>query len=288
MKNIFDKTSSTWVRYSKYTFRKASDGTLYIAPAKNADPIICEPFKDAEKMVLDAVNTGLLCMDSERKDEAKSAIMDFVSTYGLLGLMTAMPTTPKFMEYEYVYLPKNDLIRDETMQTEEYIKLFYPFDTLEFVKHGVESIWDVANDKTMIALAMTFSERPTAVNMSFQRQYAERYDWLFAQFKTLAFIALTPLFFYEDGVPDEAKKLYQMSIAAYAENAPTYHIALLDKPTIVWHFESLLLCIKMMLSFMIADDDNPLTVCSHCRMAFMAGKPGQKYCSEKCRREAQR
>lgn len=30
----------------------------------------------------------------------------------------------------------------------------------------------------MIALAMTMSDRPMAVNMSFQQEYAERYDWL--------------------------------------------------------------------------------------------------------------
>ena len=60
--------------------------------------------------------------------------MDFVHKYGLLGLMTALPTTPMFMEYEAVYLPKNQYIREETMPTEKYLELFYPFAKLDLVK----------------------------------------------------------------------------------------------------------------------------------------------------------
>ena len=41
--------------------------------------------------------------------------MEFVTRYGLLGLMTALPTTPTFMDYEAVYLPKNHFIREESM-----------------------------------------------------------------------------------------------------------------------------------------------------------------------------
>ena len=31
--------------------------------------------------------------------------------------MTALPTTPSFMDYEAVYLPKNHFIKAETMET---------------------------------------------------------------------------------------------------------------------------------------------------------------------------
>ena len=61
--------------------------------------------------------------------------------YGLLGLMTALPTTSQFMDYEAVYLPKNQYIREETMSTENYLELFYPFDKLDLVKKGIKSSW---------------------------------------------------------------------------------------------------------------------------------------------------
>ena len=38
-----------------------------------------------------------------------------------LGLMTALPTTPEFITYDAVYLPKNHFIRQETLSTEDYL-----------------------------------------------------------------------------------------------------------------------------------------------------------------------
>ena len=39
-----------------------------------------------------------------------------------------------FMDYEAVYLPKNHFITAESMETEDYLALFYPFDQLDLVK----------------------------------------------------------------------------------------------------------------------------------------------------------
>ena len=52
-----------------------------------------------------------------------------------------------------------------------------PFDHLDVVKKGIESTRNVSDDRTMIALTMTFMDEPMAKNMSFQRAYAEPYDW---------------------------------------------------------------------------------------------------------------
>lgn len=80
--------------------------------------------------------------------------------YGLLGLMTALPTTPSFMDYEAVYLPKNHFIREESMSTEDYLNLFFPFDKPDVVKRGVKSMWNISNDRVMMALAMTMKISP--------------------------------------------------------------------------------------------------------------------------------
>ena len=98
---------------------------------------------------------GMLMMNRSSEDAVEKAILAFVTHYGLLGLMTALPTTPSFMDYEAVYLPKNHFIKEESMSTEDYLALFYPFDKLDVVKKGVESNWNISGDRTMIALAMT-------------------------------------------------------------------------------------------------------------------------------------
>ena len=139
-------------------------------------------------------------MKSQKKTptEIQKAIQQFAVKYGLLGLMTALPTTPNFMDYEAVYLPKNHFIREETMSTKDYLDLFFPFDKPDVVKKGIESMWNISNDRVMMALAMTMSDSPMAVNMSFQREYAEPYEWMQQQFEDIAFTYLTSMLYYED------------------------------------------------------------------------------------------
>ena len=80
------------------------------------------------------------------------------------------------------------------MSTEDYLSVFFPFENLDVVKQGVESYWSVSEDRAMIALTMTFADEPMAKNMSFQRQYAEPYDWIAQQLKDWAFNLSTTFF----------------------------------------------------------------------------------------------
>ena len=187
MKNLFEQSRSHWVRYDRYELKTAADGKRYITPGKNTKPDIYNPLKEAPGIVLDALNVGMLMMNRSPEDEVQKAILEFVTHYGLLGLMTALPTTTSFMDYEAVYLPKNHFIKAESMETEDYLALFYPFDQLDLVKKGIESRWSVSGDNMMVALTMTFINEPMAKTMSFQREYAEPYDWVAQQFKDWAF-----------------------------------------------------------------------------------------------------
>lgn len=190
--------------------------------------------------------------------------MDFVSRYGLLGFMTALPTTPNFMDYEAVYLPKNNFIKEESLKTDDFISHFYPFGKPDFKKKRIEYMWNITGDRTMLALAMTFSDKPMAMNMSFQREYAEPYDWLPKQFKDWAFMFWTAKFYYEDAdtLDEEARGLM--------------------RPTIVWDFHSLLLGVQMMLSFALTDEQKSLCVCRQCQKAFVASRFSAAFCSPQC------
>ena len=287
MKNLFERASSYWVRYDRYELKEGTDGVLYVTAAPDATPEVYNLLENPEQLVLDALNVGLLSMGRKSEGVIRQGVLDFVQKYGLLGFMTALPTTPQFMDYEAVYIPKNQYLREETMPTEKYLDLFYPFDQLDLVKKDIESGWNINKDKAMQALALTFSEQPMAMNMSFQRQYAERYDWLAAQFKDWAFHLLTSIFYYEDdsGLKDDAKQALKSSMAAFGGMAPTYHIALFDKPTIVWDFHSLLPGIQMMFSFVLTDKDKPLKLCKHCQKAFVASGESNLFCSPKCKEQ---
>ena len=287
MSNLFQRTSSNWVRYDKYEWKEDKEGTLYITPSPDAKVSLYNPLKDSEQMVLKAVNLGLMCMDKNNtQEQLQNAIMDFVTGYGLLGFMTALPTTPDFITYHAVYFPKNHFIKEESMTTEKYLSYFFPFDKIDFVKKGMESSWST-DDVQMMALIMTMKNKPQAVMMSFQKEYAERYDWLVTLFKDWAFTFMSSFLYYQDFdmLDDMQKQLYRQGMVAFGGIAPTYHIELLERPTIVWDFHSLLLGVQMMFSFMLTDEKSSLKVCKHCGNAFVAGRTNSVFCSGKCKNQ---
>ena len=240
MKNLFERSRSHWTRYDHYELKTTEDGRRYITPGKNAKPDVYDPLKEAPNIVLDALNVGMLMMGRRPEAEIEQAVLTFAARYGLLGLMTALPTTPAFMDYEAVYLPKNHFLKDESMETDNYLSLFYPFDRLDLVKQGIESAWKLSGDRTMIALTMTFMDEPAAKTMSFQWQYAEPYDWVVQQFKDWAFTLSTSVLYYQNYplIDEDTRELYRKAMAAFGGITPGYHIELLDKPTICWDFLS--------------------------------------------------
>ena len=67
--------------------------------------------------------------------------------------------------------------------------------------------------------------------------------------------------------------------------APSYHIELLNKPTIYWDFHSRLLGIQMMFSFMPGDGDQPLRLCKHCQKVFLGSRSNAAFCSPRCKNQ---
>ena len=68
MKNLFERTSSNWVRYSEYEWKETEDGTLYLTPTKTAQPSIYDPLSEYQRIVLDAINIGR--MELQKKNAA--------------------------------------------------------------------------------------------------------------------------------------------------------------------------------------------------------------------------
>ncbi len=97
----------------------------------------------------------------------KSHGFRFIKKYGFLGFMTALPTTADFITYESVYFPKNHLIKEESLTTENYLAYFYPFDKPNFRKNGVDSRWSMT-DHEGIAITMAMGNAPQAVAMGLQ------------------------------------------------------------------------------------------------------------------------
>ena len=145
----------------------------------------------------------------------------------------------------------------------------------------MESMWNISNDRVMMALAMTMTDKPMAVNMSFQREYAERYEWMKQQFIDIAFTYQTSVLFYGnyDTITPEQHLLMQQDMESFGGIAPTYRIVMFDRPTIVWDFHPLMLEVQMMFGFMLTDTEKPIRICKHCLQTFVASKPSAIFCS---------
>ena len=57
MKNLFQRTSSHWVRYSEYEWKTAENGMLYLTPTPTAQPGIYDPLSEYQRLILDAIDT---------------------------------------------------------------------------------------------------------------------------------------------------------------------------------------------------------------------------------------
>lgn len=285
--NPFEHTSASWVRYSDYEWKTGENGQEYLLPAEGAKPSVYDPMTVADTLVADAVNIGLMLFHKASDAAVKPEIQSFARGYGLLGLMTALPTTPRFVEYEKVYLPKNVFIRQETMETEEYLSLFFPFRMPDFYKSGTKSLWSVSEDRLQIALAMTFSNDPRAKAMSFMKDYAERFDWLKEVFRDWAFAFMSSFLYHHDRdiLDTNTLNLYRQGIACFDGIAPSYHLELRDTTVMVWDFHSLMLAVKFLFSVKLTDPKQPLKLCEHCEKAFIAKRPDARFCSDECRKK---
>ena len=76
MKNLFERASSYWVRYDAYELRERQNGTLYVTPAKDAQPQVYNPLADPEKLVLDAMNVGMLAMGRKAPEVIQKGVLD--------------------------------------------------------------------------------------------------------------------------------------------------------------------------------------------------------------------
>ena len=291
MDNLFQKTNACWARYSEYEYRQGGDGHLYLLPTPKSTPSIYNPMKDPEPLVVDSLNLGRQAMKRGDEKKLQQAVLDFVTRYGLLGFMTALPTTAEFLGYDAVYLPKNHFIKEEAVTTEDYLSYFHPFQKPDIYKDKSQAEWSVSSDsnrREVLALTLAFASEPAAVGMSLQPIYAERYDWLVTQFRDWAFMLVSSFLFYEDKdtLDDFTRNLYQQGMSAFGSKAPTYHISLYkDKPAIVWDFYSLLLTIQTLFGFALTDESRPLRLCKHCGLAFIAGHPNAEFCSLRCKNQ---
>lgn len=284
MNTVFENADAAWVCYSRYEIKKDADNNEYVCPAEDASARIVTPFKDPETLIIDTLTAA---RELSHTDDKYTIILDYVSKYGLFGFMTALPTTASFTEYEHVYLPKNEFIKAEVMNTEDYLSLFFPFNMPDFAKNRKVVAYSVSGDREQLALMAAFSDSVIEKVMVVSKYYCERFDWIVEQFRSFLFTFYTCFLYYEDKKTADPDTLlmYRRAMSAFDANVPTYHLELRDRPTMVWDFHSLSQTIQLLLSFILTDPDTELRPCKNCYKVYNVQDYNRSFCSRKCEKE---
>ena len=77
MRNLFEHTSASWVRYSDYEWKETKDHQLYILPAIDATPNSYDPMQEAESIVLATMDIGMMIFRKEPEGEIREAMRKF-------------------------------------------------------------------------------------------------------------------------------------------------------------------------------------------------------------------
>ena len=289
MKNIFENTAGSWVRYDSYDIRKLKDGHLYVMPSFMSNPSFYNPLKESNALVTDAINLGRICGKEETTEEEKQdLVLDFTLKYGLLGIMTGLVTSPDFTGKEKIYLPKNRYIKEEFMPFTDYVNLFFPYEQEVNKPETDPSEEDtLITDSSSAVMAFVTSGMSDGMQLVYKREYAERLDWMLKFFEDMFFTFTTCFLYYLDynTLNDARIRLMKKSMYSFGGQTPRYHIELRDEPTLVWEFPSLMLGIQMMVSFMLTDKDSSIKVCKHCGKAFVAKRSNSEFCSPQCKNQ---
>lgn len=270
---IFEKTSSDWIRYSKYEYKEIG-GREYLTPTADSEISIYNPLDVAEDLVVDALNLGAaLCQDETLTDKGKTALMAFTLKYGSLGFMTAIPLNGNFMEYPHVFFGRNGFFDVDFMETKDYLNYFKPF--------GIKENQPKTGFTMPPALVMG---KTLEYELAFSRNYAERTDWLFGVFSEF-YTHFAACVAYQTTDNPALQSHYADMVSGFCEYGLGFRMAMDGKPTLVWDFAALKTVLETVYAFMVSDAGAPLRICKHCGKVFYATHGRMELCSGRCRNQ---
>lgn len=274
------KFKSTWMKYNAYEIKETSKGDRYVVPAEGASFELYDPFENNEDMITDLITLGDQTLSGEiEKEGLEFLVLDFVKKYGLLGLASSSVYNRNILGESMVLLMENNLlkIKEQIMDEETYLSYFIPFADAEdcyMQKLGKHMTLFKAEDSPRF-----YGKRPLILDLIFSKFYSEKVDWILDFSKKLS-THLTESMVYRgvnlsEGVSIMAGKFRAEKISM--------HIAVEEKPTIEWDFDSLKTMIEVSHFFLMTQTKNVLRRCEQCKKAFVTSRENEKYCSKPCR-----
>jgi hypothetical protein len=279
--------ATDWIKYDDYEYKSDPEGDVYIKPKEGASFSMYNPFNIAEEILIDFLKIGEASRNyyknenQELFEEIKKMVLIFARKYGLLGLISASTYNRNIIgDKEVLVIEKNHIgIKDTSIDTEEYIKLFTPFaheDDLRVRYYNNCIDLAKADDSPKF-----YGKRPLVMDLIFSKFYTERLEWIM-KFSGMLSEHFRQLLIYR---ATSAHLTEQVTILAdtFKANKIGFTISQLDKTNIVWEFDSLKTTLETIYAFAVTDENILLSCCEHCGDFYLALSNREKYCSPVCR-----
>ena len=240
-------------------------------------------FGKMDSIIVDLLNMGRICTDTENEQTKFTCAYFFVEQYGLLGFMVDAPLNTDFMLNDEVTLKDNNVIdKNCVMKTKDYFDLFFPFASNEEMSYTITDGKVVIESKSDLQQML----KHTSLNnqLIYSNFYCEKIDW-FVEYAKRMYRIFKKIYDKKNNgvsgfnIDDEISKYYFSGIP-YIINMYG------NTPEISWQPNSLKQAIDMSFGFMICSEKNPLRICKHCGKVFYAKNPKAEYDSSQCRNQA--
>jgi hypothetical protein len=276
------------MRYGGYQGRYKGK-EYYIVPNPEASINIrdlYDMFSKMDSILVDLLNIGRICIDSEDDQTKFTCAYFFVEQYGLLGFMVEAPINADFLLNEEVTLKESNFINKNcVMRTKEYFDLFFPF------AKDTEMNYTVTNGKVEIEtnsdLQRMLNHTSLSNQLIYSSFYCEKIDWIIEYAKKMYKIFKKYVDLSNNSVNNYDEYKARETISDYYFSGIPYKINMYgNTPEISWQPNSLKQAIDMAFGFMLCSEKNPLRICKHCGKVFYAKNPKAEYDSSQCRNQA--
>ena len=263
---IFKDAFCTWVRHECYECHQQDDDTWYYCPGGDAEVIPYNPVEQIRKIALDVLNMGCE-FEAAGSEEALviNRTLHFVQKYGMLGLMVDLPLNENFLETGEVFFATNAFACAKHLDTDKYMKLFFPEDPPEAVPAIAE-----------------FTHRPPVYGYAFSTFYMEQLVW-FETYCLEKYRLLRACNEYRKTEDYTGIQQLRQVIVQGADHKIRYNIDTTDSPKIRWEFASLKAMIDLYIVGSITDAAAPIRECKYCGKVFYAENARLEFCSPQCR-----
>ena len=213
-------------------------------------------------MLPEALNLGRQ-IKHEIIDE-KQGILDFVESYGFLGVCADLPLDEDFLDRSMeVYITDNPFdFPVGTMGLAEYICNFFPKGYLPNTDDKLGNL----------------SRRGRLYDSIFSASYGEDMAWHKRYFLQLYSYFLACVDYGRERRTAEIVSEYQVKRLRYTVTAES-------KPTLQWLFPSLKSVIDMAMAVCVTATDIPLRVCKKCSTIYYNENARSEFCSGRCRNQ---